>query len=264
MARREFQVDDHIEIIQYPVLKDNYNYIIHDAVAEVTAVVDPSVGEPALAILQSKGWQLDYIFNTHHHDDHVGGNLMLKEETGCEIIGFEGDAARIPGIDIMLEDGDIFMFGGVDFDIMLLPGHTTGHIAYWCEKINVLFSGDVMFAMGCGRLFEGTPEQQFKSLEKLAALPDTTNVYCAHEYTQKNGEFALQYDKGNQDLRARMEEVKSLRESGIATVPTTIGLERKTNPFLRTHVPAMAKELGMQGSPAKDVFTELRKRRNEF
>lgn len=256
--------DDAIQIIQYPVLKDNYNFILRDDMADVTAVVDPSVADHALAILLQKNWKLDYILNTHHHSDHVGGNLELKEITGCEIVGFKGDAERIPGIDIELEAGDLFPFGGIDFDIMAVPGHTSGHIAYYCQKLNIVFSGDVLFSLGCGRLFEGTPDEMMKSLKKLTDLPDVTAVYCAHEYTAKNGEFALQFDRGNDALRKRMEEVQELRAMGKPTVPTTIGQEKKTNPFLRTHIPMIRQNLGMPGGTALEVFTELRKRKDEF
>lgn len=255
---------DAIEIIQYPVLQDNYNFILRDGVANKTAIVDPSVADHAMAILLKKGWQLDYILNTHHHADHVGANRELKQLTGCEVVGYKHDASRIPGIDIELEAGDLFPFGGIDFDIIHIPGHTTGHIAYYCESLNIVFSGDTLFSMGCGRLFEGTPEEMIKSLRKLTDLPDVTTVYCAHEYTQKNGEFALQFDRGNEALRDRMHEVRELRKMGKPTVPTTIGQEKKTNPFLRPHIPMIRQNLGMPGGNAVEVFTELRKRKDTF
>ena len=256
--------EDAIEIIQYPVLEDNYNFIIRDEVADMTAAVDPSVPEHAMAILLQKGWKLDYIFNTHHHDDHTGANLKLKEMTDCEVVGYKRDAERIPGIDIMVEEGDVFPFGGIDLDVLYIPGHTDGHIAYYCDSLNFVFCGDTLFAMGCGRLVEGTAEQMMNSLKKLVSLPEVTLVYCAHEYTEKNGEFALKFDRGNEALRKRMEEVRELRAMAKPTVPTTIGLEKKTNPFLRTHIPMLRQNLGMPGGTALEVFTELRKQKDSF
>jgi hydroxyacylglutathione hydrolase len=222
-----------IEIIQQPVLKDNYIYIIHNDKTKQTVVIDPSISAPVLQILADKNWQLDFIINTHHHWDHTDGNVEIKSVTGAKVIGYKGDAHRIPSIDIEVVDGQIIDICGQQSEVMFIPGHTLGHIAYYIKESGVVFCGDTLFSLGCGRLFEGTAEQMFTSLQKLVALPEDTKVYCAHEYTQSNGKFALIIDPNNSDLQERVEEVRVLRENDKPTIPSTIGLELKTNPFLR-------------------------------
>lgn len=219
-----------MEIIQIPVLQDNYIYILHGNAQ--TAVVDPSLAQPVIDIIEQKGWQLNYILNTHHHNDHVGGNLELKSATGAKIVGYAGDAHRIPGIDIKLQDGESFTVCGLSSRIMFIPGHTLGHIAYYFAEASSLFCGDTLFSLGCGRLFEGTAEQMFSSLTKIKALPGGTKIYCAHEYTENNGKFALSILPKNPNLRTRMQEVKNLRTAGKSTIPTILDVELKTNPFL--------------------------------
>lgn len=219
-----------IKILQITALNDNYIYLLHGG--GETAVIDPSLAVPVLEILEREGWQLDYILNTHHHNDHTGGNLELKTATGAKIVGYAGDAHRIPGIDAKLNDGDIFKVCGLDSRVMFIPGHTLGHIAYYFAGAASLFCGDTLFCMGCGRLFEGTFEQMFTSLAKIKALPLDTKIYCAHEYTESNGRFALTITPENQDLKARMQEVLNLRNAGKSTVPSTLDIELKTNPFL--------------------------------
>lgn len=222
-----------LEIVQLPVLSDNYVYLLHDPETGSTAVVDPAVTDAVQSELARRGWRLSHIFNTHHHDDHIGGNLTLKQSTGCTIIGPRADAGRIPGIDIQVGDDDTVMFGTEQARVFDVPGHTRGHIAYWFSGADALFCGDTLFAMGCGRLFEGTPAQMWTSLCKLAALPDQTRVYCAHEYTQSNGRFALTVEPGNAALAARMLAVDEARAAGRPTVPFTMAEEKATNPFLR-------------------------------
>lgn len=222
-----------LDIVQIPVLNDNYIYLAHEPESGATAVVDPAVAPPVLAALEARGWQLTHILNTHHHMDHVGGNLALKEAAGCVIVGPRADAGRIPGIDIEVGDGDVFKLGAAAARVFDVPGHTRGHIAYWFQDAGALFCGDTLFAMGCGRLFEGTPGQMYASLAKLAALPDDTRVYCAHEYTLANGRFALTVEPGNPALQARMAAVEALRAQGEPTVPSRLAEEKATNPFLR-------------------------------
>lgn len=220
-----------LKILQIPVLKDNYIYILHGA--GQTTVVDPSLAAPVLEVIKQEGWQLDYILSTHHHNDHVGGNMELKAVTGAKIIGYAGDAHRIPGIDIKLQDNDVFKVCGLDAEVIFIPGHTLGHIAYYFAQASSLFCGDTLFSLGCGRLFEGTAQQMFSSLARIKALPKNTKIYCAHEYTESNGRFALSIMPENQDLKTRMQEVINLRTARKSTIPSTLEIELKTNPFLR-------------------------------
>jgi hydroxyacylglutathione hydrolase len=217
------------DIIVLPVLQDNYIFIIHDDARGLTCVVDPAEASPVLALLKERGWTLDYILNTHHHGDHVGGNLALKRETGCEIIGFSGDADRIPGIDRKVSDNEEIDLKGLRFTVMFVPGHTRGHVAYYAEELGAVFVGDTLFAMGCGRLFEGSPEQMWESLSRLVRLPEATKVYCAHEYTKANGRFALHVEGDNPALVRRMEAIAHQ----AITIPTSIAEEKATNPFVR-------------------------------
>lgn len=254
-----------LDILLLPVLTDNYIYLIHEPVSGKTAVVDPAVSEPVLMALQEHDWQLDYIFNTHHHGDHVGGNLQLKQATGCKVIGAAVDQARIPDIDIALEDGDLFELGKQTFQIIVTPGHTSGHIVYYCAESQTLFCGDTLFSMGCGRLFEGSAEQMWHSLQKLKALPGSTRIYCAHEYTQANGRFALSLEADNPDLQHRMAEVSSLRAQNLPTLPSTMTLELATNPFLREHSASLQKAVAAKNDDTPtQVFAKTRTLKDNF
>lgn len=253
-----------LDIIQLPVMEDNYIYLLHDQESGKTAVVDPAIKDPVLDTCQERGWTLDYIFNTHHHWDHTGANKALKAETGCTIIGFEGDKDRIPGIDDCVKDGDTVTLGTAKAKVIEIPGHTSGHIAYYFERDQALFDGDTIFAMGCGRLFEGTPKQMWHSMQKLTALPDETKIYCAHEYTLSNGKFALSIDGNNQDLVTRMDQCRALREAGKATVPFTLGEDKRTNPFLRPFDPAIRQHLQMEQASDSDVFGKIRALKDNF
>ncbi len=253
-----------LEIIQLPVLNDNYIYLLHEPISGETAVVDPAVAGPVLEVLDKKGWRLTYILNTHHHGDHVGGNLELKQKTGCKIVGALADRQRIPGIDVAVSEGETVMLGQVGFKVMATPGHTSGHIVYYAAEEQVLFCGDTLFVMGCGRLFEGSAAQLWHSLQALRALPPETRIYCAHEYTLTNGRFALTLEPNNPALQARMLEVQQLRADNKPTVPSTIAQEQATNPFFRADVPAFNAALNCTVQAALAVFTEVRKRKDMF
>ncbi len=253
-----------LDIQQIPVLSDNYVYLARDTASGATAAVDPAVTEPVVAALEERGWTLTHILNTHHHPDHVGGNETLKARYGCTIVGPLADRARIPGIDVAVADGEIWCLGASRAQVFDVPGHTRGHIAYWFAADRALFCGDTLFALGCGRLFEGTPAQMWHSLSRLMALPDDTRVYCAHEYTQANGRFALTVEPGNEALRVRMREVDDRRSRGLPTVPSTLGLERATNPFLRSDSAGLQATLGLAGSAPVEVFAATRARKDQF
>ena len=253
-----------LEIHQIPVLSDNYIYLVHDPVSKDTAVVDPAISEPVLASLAERGWRLTHIMNTHHHGDHIGGNLELKAHTGCSIVGAQKDRQRIPGIDVAVADGDIFRLGETEARVFEVPGHTLGHIAYWFAESDALFCGDTLFAMGCGRLFEGTAEQMWHSLVRLKALPGNARVFCAHEYTEANGRFALVVEPDNQALIARMKVVVERRGQGRPTVPSGMADEWATNPFLRSDQPDLKRAVGMENRAPADVFAELRRRKDRF
>jgi len=253
-----------LDIVQIPVLQDNYLYLIHEPVSGDTAIVDPAVDAPVVAELEKRGWTLTHILNTHHHWDHTGANLALKERYRLTVIGPAQDKARIPGIDICVDEGDQITLGGVVADVYFVPGHTSGHIAYHFAADKALFCGDTLFSMGCGRLFEGTPEQMWGSIQKLMALPDETRIFCAHEYTTANGNFALSVEPKNTALNARMADVHMLRATDQPTVPTTLALEKETNPFLRPMSPEIQEMLGMPGAPLTDIFAEVRRRKDSF
>lgn len=229
-------------------------------------MVDPAEHEPVAKALALNGWPpLTHILNTHHHGDHVGANLSLKEAFDLEIIGPLSDKDRIPGIDTAVSDGDVISLGGVDIRVFDCPGHTRGHIAFYSESAQSLFCGDTLFALGCGRMFEGTAQQMWSSLQKFLPLPDDTKVYCAHEYTQSNARFAVTVDPNNEALKQRKAEIDSMRSQGIPTIPSLLGVEKATNPFLRPNCPAIRSALGMgQDREDWEVFGELRGRKDKF
>ncbi len=222
-----------LTVAQVPVLSDNYVWLLHDEASGETVVIDPAVAEPVLAAAQERGWTIGQIWNTHWHPDHVGGNAEIRAATGCVISGPAAEAAKIGTLDRLLEEGDTVCIGAHQAQVMAVPGHTAGHIAYHLPQARMLFAGDTLFAMGCGRLFEGTPAQMFDALQRFAALPAETAVYCAHEYTLANGRFALTVEPDNDALRQRVEQVEAMRAQGRSTIPTSIGAERETNIFLR-------------------------------
>ena len=221
-----------LEVVAVPAFSDNYLWLVRDSASGDTAVIDPGDAPPVLAEADRRGWRIGQVLNTHWHPDHTGGNLMVKA-TGARVSGPAAEADRIPGIDVALKEGDTVSIGGHVGEVWEVPGHTLGHIAYIFRSAGIAFVGDTLFAMGCGRLFEGTPDQMFASLTRLAALPGETLAYCAHEYTLANAKFAAHAEPDNTATADRLAEVERLRAGGQMTVPTTIALERATNPFIR-------------------------------
>ena len=251
-----------LQIHQFPCLSDNYGFLIHDEKEGKTATIDTPDADAILKALDEKGWSLDYIFNTHHHFDHTGGNEALKDKTGCRIYGPLGEKARIPQLDEALQEDDVVRLGRAHAKVIEVPGHTAGHIAYYFADDGVAFVGDTLFVLGCGRLFEGTAEEMWHSLSKLRALPDETRIYCAHEYSAANARFALSLTPDDAAVRARKEDIDSLRAKGLATVPTDIGREKAANPFLRADEESFARALQMKGAPPVQVFAETRQRKD--
>ena len=222
-----------LQVLRIPVLNDNYVWLLHDDASGETVAVDPAVADPVLEAAAARGWTIGQIWNTHWHGDHVGGNAAIKAATGCTITGPAAEAEKIGTLDRQVGEGDQVRIGDHVATVLEVPAHTAGHIAYHLADDRILFVGDTLFAMGCGRLFEGTPAQMYANMARFSALPDDTAVYCAHEYTQSNGRFALTVEPENEALVARMAEVDAARARGEATVPTTIGQERATNIFMR-------------------------------
>ena len=239
-----------LEIVRVPVLSDNYVWLVHEPESWETMVVDPAVAEPVLAEADRRGWRITQIWNTHWHPDHTGGNSEIKARTGCTITGPAAEAARIPTLDRHVAEGDRVRIGGLEAEVLEVPAHTAGHIAYHLPGEALVFVGDTLFAMGCGRLFEGNADQMYANMRRLAALPPGTQVYCAHEYTLSNARYAAVAEPDNQAIRDRLAEVIAMRARDEATVPTTIALELATNPFMRA---SSAEELA-QRRQAKDSF----------
>ncbi|HEY3777411.1 MAG TPA: hydroxyacylglutathione hydrolase [Rhizomicrobium sp.] len=253
-----------LEIEPVPCLKDNYAYLLRDRGEDFCAVVDPSESAPVKAALAARGWRLTHILNTHHHPDHTGGNSALKTEFGATVVGPEKDRARIPALDVGVEEGSRFALGSHSAQVLEIPAHTRAHIAFAFEADEAVFTGDTLFAMGCGRLFEGTPAMMWASLSRLAKLADSMRVYCGHEYTLNNGRFALTLEPDNSDLKTRMGDVERLRTDGQPTIPSTIDLEKRTNPFLRPHSAEIRRTMNMPDASDVDVFAEMRARKDRF
>ena len=239
-----------LEIVAVPALSDNYIWLVHDPVSTETVVVDPGEATPALAAAAERGWTITQVWNTHWHPDHVGGNAAIREATGARISGPAAEADKIKTLDVMLSEGEQVRIGAIAGDILAVGAHTAGHIAIHLPDAQTVFTGDTLFAMGCGRLFEGTPADMFAAMAKLAALPGETRVYCGHEYTVSNGRYAVVAEPGNGDARAALVAAERRRGEGRPTLPTTIAAERATNPFMRA---ASAEQLG-QRRAAKDSF----------
>ena len=252
----------HIEIIS--CLNDNYSYLLCDKETNKVAIIDPSDFYQCDKIIKKKYNRLDYVFNTHHHSDHVDGNQKLKEKYKSKVLGYEIDKDRIPGIDITLKDKQNFGFGRSSFEVIFIPGHTKGHIAFYFKSEKIIFTGDTLFSLGCGRIFEGTYEQMFKSLNKLKNLPLDTKIYCGHEYTKKNLEFCLKYDPKNEFLIKKKNWINSKMKSNSPTIPISIGEERKTNIFLRCNEPSIKNALNLNNSSEQEIFFKLRDLKDSF
>ncbi len=253
-----------LDIVQFPCRDDNFGVLLHDAKTGQTAAIDAPALQPILDLLDERGWTLTHIFTTHHHIDHVEANLDLKAKFGVEITGPTTEAAKIPGIDKTVAGGDRFEFAGHHIDVIDCPGHTLGGISYSIPSQKLLFAADTLFSLGCGRLLEGTPDQMWGSLTRLMALPDDTIIYCGHEYTASNAKFALTIDPDNQALIERALEVEQLRGAGKPTLPTSMGREKATNPFLRADDGAIRELLGMEKARDAEVFAEIRRRKDVF
>ncbi len=255
------------DIRQFPCLDDNFGVILHLPGTDggATIAIDVPDADPYLAVLKETGWQLTHVLITHHHWDHVQGLMKLKAATGARVIGPAQSRDRIEGVDESVDDGDTVVIGGTEFRAIATPGHTLDQISWWAPEIRFAHTGDTLFSLGCGRIFEGDPAMMWASLDKLAhLLPDDTRIYCGHEYTLSNARFALTVDPDNNALAARASEVEGLREKGLATLPTTMAAERATNPFLRAADPAIRASLGMADASDAEVFAEIRRRKDSF
>ena len=247
-----------------PCLQDNYSFVIHDTETDTIAVVDPSEFEPITNFIEKKFKKIDYILNTHHHFDHIGGNLDLQKKYNAKIVGSKKDEKRIPGINIKLSDNENFNLGNIIFKIFLMPGHTSGHICFYAKKEKVVFTGDTLFSLGCGRVFEGTHLEMLESLKLIKRLPIDTQIYCGHEYTQKNLDFCTQYEKNNTKLKEKKKWIISRLDQNQPTIPISVKEELNTNIFLRCDNSEVKKSLDMQNSTELEVFKKLRDLKDVF
>jgi hydroxyacylglutathione hydrolase len=253
-----------MQITPIPCLTDNYAYIINDNNSKTLGVIDPSEAKPIISFLKKKNLKLNYILNTHHHFDHVGGNAELKKLYKAKVVGFVGDKHRIPGIDITLKDNEEWNFGNFTVKVLHIPGHTLGHICFFFEKEKIAFTGDTLFSLGCGRIFEGDHKQMLNSLNKIKKLPKDTKIYCGHEYTYKNAEFCMKYDKDNSNLKERFEIIKKIRSKNLPTIPAILGEELKSNIFLRCDQSDLKNKLNMENCEDFKVFRKVRDLKDSF
>lgn len=253
-----------LEIVTIPCLKDNYAFLAHDKATGQTAVVDVPEAAPIIAALKQRGWTLSHVLLTHHHWDHVDGLAALLADHPATVIGAAADAHRLPPLDIAVREGDTITIGSDTGRVIDVSGHTLGHVAFHFPDSAVVFTADSLMALGCGRLFEGTPAQMYQSLSKLAALPPETLVCSGHEYTASNAKFALTIEPGNPALISRVEKIETARAQGRPTVPSLLSTERATNPFLRSDSPEIQANLGLSGADPVTVFTEVRRRKDSF
>jgi hydroxyacylglutathione hydrolase len=253
-----------LEIYQFPTRSDNYGVLIHDPGTGATAAIDAPEAEPIFAALQDKGWMLTEILITHHHADHTAGVEILKKKTGCTVCGPAREAGLIPGLDVEVKESDMVAVGSAKGRVIETPGHTRGHVSYYFPDEGAVFVGDTLFSVGCGKLLEGDAPTMWSSLSKLAALPPETEVYCGHEYTNANCRFALTVEPENEALRVRAAEAAENAAKGRPSLPSTIGQELATNPFLRPSSAAIQHRLGMEGQPLDAIFGEVRRRKDRF
>jgi hydroxyacylglutathione hydrolase len=251
-----------IEIIS--CLNDNYSYLIHEEKTNIVAIIDPSEFEPSDEVVKNRYKKLDYILNTHHHYDHVGGNEKLKKKYGSTVLGFEGDKDRIPAIDKFLNDNQNFKIGNLSFLVIFIPGHTNGHVAFYSENEKIIFTGDTLFSLGCGRVFEGTNEQMYNSLNKFKKLPPDTRVYCGHEYTKKNLEFCIKYEPHNKYLKKKEDWINAKIRANLPSIPVSIEEELKTNIFLRCNEQEVKTALNLNNSSEQEIFAKLRDLKDNF
>jgi hydroxyacylglutathione hydrolase len=254
----------HLDVVQFPCREDNFGVLVHDTETGTTLAIDAPDAALIAVTLKKRGWQLTHILTTHHHADHVEGNLELKHEFGCQIFGPAAEADRIPGISKQLKAGDTFTIAKRKVNVLACPGHTAGHIAFHFPDDYLLFAGDTLFAMGCGRVLEGTMDEMYHSVNQFAKLHAITSVYVGHEYTVSNARFALSVETGNRALQMAAQAAQGKRDKGEMTCPTTIGDELKTNPFMRCNSPEIREKLGMKDATDSMVFAELRMRKNNF
>lgn len=252
-----------LEIVLLPCLTDNYCVLLHEPDSGETAAIDAPNAAAIKAALAERGWRLNHIFVTHHHTDHTAGIDELKAFYGATVTGPEAEADRIPALTRVVTAKSELSFAGHPIEVLETPGHTLGHVTYWFPADGIAFTGDTLFSLGCGKIFEGDPEMMWESVSKIAALPDETKIYCGHEYTLNNARFALTIEPENDALKSRVADVEALRAAGQPTLPTTIGLEKATNPFLRPKSRAIQARLGMLGAPEWEVFARVRQLKNK-
>lgn len=253
-----------LELFQFPYGSDNYGVLLHSEATGETACIDAGDAQAASAALAANEWQLSHLFITHHHADHTAGLAALKSSTGCQVTGPSHQSGVIAGLDKKVGDGDRFEFAGKQVQVLHTPGHTMDMINFYLPEEQLVFTGDTLFALGCGRVFEGDAGMMWQSLTRLMALPEETQIYCSHEYTLANARFALTIDRDNADLQARAKQIEALRAENKTTIPSSIGLELATNPFLRAADPAIRLNLNMTDAGDADVFAEIRRRKDNF
>ena len=253
-----------MQITPISCLNDNYAYIINHKESKIVGVVDPSEAKPIISFLRKKKLKLNYILNTHHHFDHVGGNIELKKMYNAKVVGFVGDKHRIPGIDITLKDKEKWMFGNSVVEILHIPGHTLGHVCFFLKKEKAAFTGDTLFSLGCGRIFEGDHKQMMSSLNTIKKLPKNTSIYCGHEYTYKNAQFCMKYDSNNVALKKKFDSIKKLRLKNLPTIPTILEDELHSNIFLRCDQNDLKIKLSMQNHEDYKVFKRVRDLKDSF